>query len=406
MNYVAKIRRHYADKDRWITVHPNGPDKTGSPVKIGPHGEVKGGMGGKFNGRHISAVSHHGENEQAGVQMVIDKTHQPKPRPSREKKPAAPKEKSGFSNNASIKEKVSETFHEGAAAAIERGSKLAVNAWKNFGGRVVVKNAREPWKPPKKGAPARPVAFFEPDLTSDDFGVHFDEDVDAKGSSWKKPYSIFFHESGHAIDFEARKKASPDHPYFSGGYKNGAFPGKIRDEIMGLTAKLTREFATLGANEFLKKYPENEDVVNELRRQGIYGRGKLYSHDFRYSLNMNFHGYRFLGGMLRGMPMGLAAILSDLAGGASVRGSGKTSYMLALGQTGHAPEYWAKARDGGYLDDMLATEAFAGMYSASVTNPEQLEFTRKYLPETVKLFEEMLKELGKNARRKQAGLAR
>lgn len=39
--------------DRWITVKPNGPEHKGQPVKIGEGGEVKGGMGGKFNGQHI-----------------------------------------------------------------------------------------------------------------------------------------------------------------------------------------------------------------------------------------------------------------------------------------------------------------------------------------------------------------
>lgn len=41
------------DADKWITVKPNGPDSKGSPVLIGEGGEVKAGMGGKFNGQKI-----------------------------------------------------------------------------------------------------------------------------------------------------------------------------------------------------------------------------------------------------------------------------------------------------------------------------------------------------------------
>lgn len=42
------------DADKWITVHPNGKDDTGSHVKIDEStGEVKSGMGGKFNGKNI-----------------------------------------------------------------------------------------------------------------------------------------------------------------------------------------------------------------------------------------------------------------------------------------------------------------------------------------------------------------
>jgi phage-related protein (TIGR01555 family) len=41
------------DADKWITVHPNGKDTTGTPALIGEGGVIKGGMGGKFNGKNI-----------------------------------------------------------------------------------------------------------------------------------------------------------------------------------------------------------------------------------------------------------------------------------------------------------------------------------------------------------------
>ena len=43
------------DADKWITVKPNGEGKTGRPVLIDVEtGEIKAGMGGKFNGQKIS----------------------------------------------------------------------------------------------------------------------------------------------------------------------------------------------------------------------------------------------------------------------------------------------------------------------------------------------------------------
>lgn len=43
------------DADKWITVKPNGEEHTGRPVKIDSEtGEIKAGMGGKFNGQKIS----------------------------------------------------------------------------------------------------------------------------------------------------------------------------------------------------------------------------------------------------------------------------------------------------------------------------------------------------------------
>lgn len=47
----------FFDKDKWITVHPNGAENKGSHVKIdGETGEIKAGMGGKFNGDKITEV--------------------------------------------------------------------------------------------------------------------------------------------------------------------------------------------------------------------------------------------------------------------------------------------------------------------------------------------------------------
>lgn len=75
------------DADKWITVHPGGKgpksdgsgNKKGTPVLIdGETGRVKGGMGGKFNGRHISAVPKRGKEEQHGAQMTIARSHQNK----------------------------------------------------------------------------------------------------------------------------------------------------------------------------------------------------------------------------------------------------------------------------------------------------------------------------------------
>lgn len=64
------------DASRWITVHPHGKDNAGSPVLIdGSTGEVLGGMGSKFNGKHISAVAQGGKNEEHGAQAVIDRVH-------------------------------------------------------------------------------------------------------------------------------------------------------------------------------------------------------------------------------------------------------------------------------------------------------------------------------------------
>lgn len=68
----AKSKTLAFDEAKWITVKPNGQQHKGRPALIDSEtGEVLGGMGGKFNGKHISAVPKHGKHEQMGAQMQI-----------------------------------------------------------------------------------------------------------------------------------------------------------------------------------------------------------------------------------------------------------------------------------------------------------------------------------------------
>lgn len=121
------------DEAKWITVHPNGKGMTkggdkakGQPVLIeGSTGEVLGGMGGKFNGRHISAVPKQGKEEQHGAQMTIERSHQtqggqPKASASSEQsKPEAKPEETVYQKlsrkGVRINEKAFERFPENVA---------------------------------------------------------------------------------------------------------------------------------------------------------------------------------------------------------------------------------------------------------------------------------------------------
>lgn len=80
----------------WITMKPNGEEHKGSHVLIeGSTGEVRAGLGGKFNGRHISAVPKKGTKEQHGAQMVIHWEHgklAKTPVPFKKIEPAPPSE--------------------------------------------------------------------------------------------------------------------------------------------------------------------------------------------------------------------------------------------------------------------------------------------------------------------------
>lgn len=76
---LGRVPVRFKDGVKWITVKPNGPENKGTPVKLDDRtGEVLAGMGGKFNGRHISAAPRGGRQEQLGAQAVIEWSKEPK----------------------------------------------------------------------------------------------------------------------------------------------------------------------------------------------------------------------------------------------------------------------------------------------------------------------------------------
>lgn len=76
---LGRVPVRFKDGVKWITVKPNGPENKGTPVKLDDRtGEVLAGMGGKFNGRHISAAPRGGRQEQLGAQAVIEWSKAPK----------------------------------------------------------------------------------------------------------------------------------------------------------------------------------------------------------------------------------------------------------------------------------------------------------------------------------------
>ena len=76
---LGRVPVRFKDGVKWITGKPNGPENKGTPVKLDDRtGEVLAGMGGKFNGRHISAAPRGGRQEQPGAQAVIEWSKAPK----------------------------------------------------------------------------------------------------------------------------------------------------------------------------------------------------------------------------------------------------------------------------------------------------------------------------------------
>lgn len=350
MSYVHKILRHYADADKWITVHPNGADKKGSPVKIGPHGEVKAGMGGRFLGEKIS-----------GIRRWMRKgsgAHQGRFSPTRRI------EKSGIVKPKSLpgrlEDKLPAEFLMEASAVIRRCQDAdAVSIWQKYRGRIRVSDV---------GAGVE--GQFDPGTES----ISIDATKPTSGEDWDAPYEIFFHESAHNIDWLAGKRLGCG-DYFSRSWIGGRFGQVIREEVLAYQAsmseRLKEEFEAIGSDEFIKKYsyafmgfinpftgaPWKPIRWDDALANSVVGRSiSLYSGDE-------------------------IGAISDIIGGA-------TKLTIDPG-IGHELKYWNSE------EDQLPVEAFADLYSAKVANPIEFKTFCYVFPKSAKMFEKMLKEVAK-----------
>lgn len=195
-----------------------------------------------------------------------------------------------------------------------------------------------------------------------------------QGTTW-------FHEFGHMVD-----SLSGD---VSETYKDGVFAKTIQSEANAyidarnkqLRAGFKRAVAEkdtdwLVANGYMSSWKaeyirENPDM--EKTALAALKHTKTYA-------------YRAVADEIRSMNDAQKADLSDLFGGATV--------CKCEDGWGHEKAYWRpKLSQKGYELKPLAHEGFAEFFSAYTANPESLEMLRKYLPESTKIFEEMIEEV-------------
>lgn len=221
-------------------------------------------------------------------------------------------------------------------------------------------------------------------------GAHFSPRYEGVNLSVKNTFedtktgsmTTWFHEFGHNMDYLITK--GKERLYFSESYKEGLFGKTIRNEVNNLVnikhKELQKEYKEAVKNldlEWLQEhgvvpYYANEETLEVLLKSG-------------YAKYKKANTYDFISKEIRSLTDAQKADLSDILEGATK--------AKIQGGWGHGKSYWKNKEDWGR--DGVATEAFAEMYSAFVANPDSLETMKKYLPESVKVFEEMLTELTK-----------
>lgn len=92
------------------------------------------------------------------------------------------------------------------------------------------------------------------------------------------------------------------------------------------------------------------------------------------------HTYKMIGREVSELPDAEKHALSDILGGATGN--------RAIDSWGHwKKSYWDK------YGNALAQEAFAEMFAGNISSPRAMEKLREYLPESCKMFDEMVKEI-------------
>ena len=204
---------------------------------------------------------------------------------------------------------------------------------------------------------------------------------------WTTSHSVTFHESGHMIDhLNYQKGTGLGMNFFSSRYKDGLFPQTITDEVNAMIDAKT--------NAIKQAFKDHKGDWLYLYKQG-------YISDYDYTHYQRFGSW----------PLGVTPKFSkklvyeaiqkeiclltwrergdlvDMIGGAT---QNKINFYF-----GHSTRYWKDGIIAG-INNNLATEAFAEMFSATFANPESLKIIQKYLPNSYKVFLEMLDYLAKN----------
>ena len=212
--------------------------------------------------------------------------------------------------------------------------------------------------------------------------IYVNTSVDKAGSRIHTPYQTAFHESGHAIDTMCRNKVENGAFYgISRNYQDGVFPKTIKQEVSDYikaeSKRLKEEFKIYGTDpEWLHdNYFVSDWAYDFFKKNGVWASGAP-----KYSINAAYQHLQNT--IVKNHEMLAYSDLSDILEGA-------TKAKISCG-VGHGKSYWDS--DGA----LLATEAFAEMFSATVANPQSLELIKQYLPKSYDKFLEIIKFMNEN----------
>jgi hypothetical protein len=213
-------------------------------------------------------------------------------------------------------------------------------------------------------------AYYSP-LTGG-ISINIERDIKAHGAFAE--HQVYFHELGHNMDYLAGDRTT--RMPFSNEFEQGIFAKTIKQEI--------EEKVNIIDKELKQVFKEHKNDIEYLYKNKLVGDWEysFYQKTGRLTRELKYnkqYAYSKLARKIRSLET-LGASISDMAEGAT---SGKVRAGF-----GHGKSYWKDK-------SALGTEAFAEIYSASVTNKKELEVIREFLPKTISVYERMIKELTK-----------
>ena len=174
--------------------------------------------------------------------------------------------------------------------------------------------------------------------------VHINLLQDKAGGNDRPQYSSLFHELGHLID----DKAGIVNVSVSATDLHDSLVSEVNSYIASTLDRLKSEALEAGQNpKEIKKLDAQKAVEREISTQ---------------------------------LPMKSKLVVSDIFGGV-------TKNKVNDGW-GHSTSYWRSDKN------LLSMEFFAQTFSDSITNPEAIEITKRYFPESYKIFERIISEIG------------
>lgn len=201
-------------------------------------------------------------------------------------------------------------------------------------------------------------------------GVVLNVDKAYYGDFARNPYQTVFHEFGHNIDFLANYELGDRTPvmFYSYYYKDNLLGKTIKQEVNDKLSSISSAIQSkLGSEYNADDWMSDNDIsMNEAVPVSYPEFAKLAAeYVFTNELKSNDSFSVF--------------VLSDIVQGA-------TNGKVDIGG-GHGRDYWLEDEKN------LTCEAFANMFESSITNKVQIGFVKKYLPESYKVYQEILKSM-------------